>query len=86
MHTSVIIVILTVTEEELRVLLIHRSGEPYTGWWALPGGRLLPDESLAEAAARMAAAYSRRHADHGRPRGGQRTAADEPRPSHRTRG
>jgi 8-oxo-dGTP diphosphatase len=52
MHTSVIIVILTVTEEELRVLLIHRSGEPYTGWWALPGGRLLPEESLAEAAAR----------------------------------
>jgi 8-oxo-dGTP diphosphatase len=51
-NVSVVIVILTVSEGELRVLLIHRSGEPYLGWWALPGGRLHPDESLAEAASR----------------------------------
>ena len=52
MRVSVLVVILTVIEEELRVLLIHRSGEPYLGWWALPGGLLLPPESLADAAAR----------------------------------
>jgi 2-aminoadipate transaminase len=46
----------------------------------------LDGEGLAEAATRMAAAYSRRHADHGRPRGGQRLVAHEPRPSHRARG
>ena len=46
----------------------------------------LDADALAEAARRMAAAYSRRHADHGRPRGGQRTAAHEPRPTHRARG
>jgi 8-oxo-dGTP diphosphatase len=34
------------------VLLIHRSGEPYLGFWALPGGVLYPSESLADAAAR----------------------------------
>jgi 8-oxo-dGTP diphosphatase len=49
---SVIVVILTVLEGQLRVLLIHRSGEPYLGWWALPGGLLHPAESLADAAAR----------------------------------
>ncbi len=52
MRVSVLVVILTVIEEELRVLLIHRSGGPYEGWWALPGGLLLPSESLADAAAR----------------------------------
>jgi 8-oxo-dGTP diphosphatase len=49
---SVVVVILTVTEDQLRVLLIHRSGEPYLGWWALPGGLLRTSESLADAAAR----------------------------------
>lgn len=52
MRVSVLVVILTVVEEELRVLLIHRGGEPYLGWWALPGGVLYPSESLADAAAR----------------------------------
>ncbi|MPZ49332.1 MAG: NUDIX domain-containing protein [Dehalococcoidia bacterium] len=52
MRISVIVVILTIIEGELRALLIHRSGEPYLGWWALPGGLLLPSESLADAAAR----------------------------------
>jgi 8-oxo-dGTP diphosphatase len=52
MQVSVVLVILTVADDELRVLLIHRSGQPYVGWWALPGGFLHPSESLAEAAAR----------------------------------
>jgi ADP-ribose pyrophosphatase YjhB (NUDIX family) len=52
MRVSVVVVILTVIEDELRLLLIHRSGEPYLGYWALPGGLLLPSESLADAAAR----------------------------------
>jgi 8-oxo-dGTP diphosphatase len=49
---AVILVIFTVMEGELRVLLIQRSGEPFLGSWALPGGLLLPKEPLAEAAAR----------------------------------
>lgn len=52
MNVAVIVVILTVIGEELRVLLISRSGQPFLGWWALPGGLLRPDESLADAAAR----------------------------------
>ncbi len=46
------LVILTVADGELRVLLIHRSGEPFLGWWALPGGLLRPAENLLEAAER----------------------------------
>jgi 8-oxo-dGTP diphosphatase len=52
MHVAVVVAILTVIAEELRVLLIHRSGEPFLGNWALPGGLLKPNETLAEAAAR----------------------------------
>ena len=52
MQVAVLVVILTVDEGELRLLLIHRSGEPHLGRWALPGGSLLPAESLADAAAR----------------------------------
>lgn len=52
MQVAVILVILTVVDEGLRVLLIHRSGEPFLGWWALPGGLLRPGESMADAAAR----------------------------------
>jgi 8-oxo-dGTP diphosphatase len=52
MKVSVVMVILTVLDDELRVLLIHRGGEPFLGWWALPGGVLRPGESLADAAAR----------------------------------
>lgn len=52
MRLSVIVVIFTVGEDGLRVLLIHRSGEPCMGRWALPGGTLRPGESLANAAAR----------------------------------
>jgi 8-oxo-dGTP diphosphatase len=52
MHVAVVVAILTVIAEELRVLLIHRSGEPFLGKWALPGGLLKPNETLSEAAAR----------------------------------
>jgi ADP-ribose pyrophosphatase YjhB (NUDIX family) len=52
MRVAVLVVILTVRDGELQVMLIHRSGEPHQGMWALPGGLLRPDESLAEAAAR----------------------------------
>ncbi len=39
-------------EKELRVLLIQRSGHPYIGCWALPGGFVEPDETTEQAAAR----------------------------------
>lgn len=52
MNVAVLVVILTVIEGELCVLLIHRSGEPQMGAWALPGGYPQADESLADAAAR----------------------------------
>jgi 8-oxo-dGTP diphosphatase len=52
MRVAVLVVILTVIEDELRVLLIRRGAEPYMGWWALPGGLLVPPETLADAAAR----------------------------------
>jgi 8-oxo-dGTP diphosphatase len=34
------------------VLLIKRKGEPYAGYWALPGGFIEPGETAAQAAAR----------------------------------
>jgi 8-oxo-dGTP diphosphatase len=52
MRVAVLVVILTILEGRLRVLLIHRSGEPFQGMWALPGGQLRQPESLADAAAR----------------------------------
>lgn len=34
------------------VLLVERGGEPFKGYWALPGGFLNPDESAEQAARR----------------------------------
>lgn len=49
---AVLLVIFTVAEGDLKVLLTRRGIEPFEGWWAIPGGRLAPDEPLDEAAAR----------------------------------
>ena len=49
---TVDVVILTVRDRRLEVLLTRRPREPYAGEWALPGGFILPDESLEEAARR----------------------------------
>jgi 8-oxo-dGTP diphosphatase len=45
-------VIFTVLRGRLCVLLIERAAEPCRGRWALPGGILLPDETLDGAAVR----------------------------------
>ncbi|HET6614467.1 MAG TPA: NUDIX domain-containing protein [Dehalococcoidia bacterium] len=49
---AVVVVILTVVDDDLQVLLVHRSGEPFRDFWALPGGFLAEGESLDAAAAR----------------------------------
>ncbi|HLZ71482.1 MAG TPA: NUDIX domain-containing protein [Dehalococcoidia bacterium] len=49
---AVVVVIFTVRREGLGVLLINRAAEPFVGRWALPGGLLLPGETLQAAAAR----------------------------------
>lgn len=49
---AVVVVILTVVDDDLRVLLIRRSAEPFREYWALPGGLLGEGETLDRAAAR----------------------------------
>lgn len=49
---AVDLVVLTVVEDELRVLLIVRGEEPFAGALALPGGFVRPDEDLEQAARR----------------------------------
>jgi ADP-ribose pyrophosphatase YjhB (NUDIX family) len=49
---AVDLVVLTVVEGELEVLLVVRGEEPFAGALALPGGFVLPDETLEEAARR----------------------------------
>jgi len=46
------VVVFTVIDERLQLLLIRRSGEPFRGCWALPGGFLDIDEDLDACAAR----------------------------------
>ena len=41
-----------VRDEQGRLLLVRRGHEPGLGVWSLPGGRLEPGESAAQAAAR----------------------------------
>jgi 8-oxo-dGTP diphosphatase len=49
---TVDITIFTVRNDELNVLLIKRAEPPFQGEWALPGGFVMEDEGLEEAAAR----------------------------------
>src|SRR5436309_3436520 len=53
-HPSVTVdmVILTVFEQDLKVLLIKRNVPPYKGLWAVPGGFVGMQESLDTAARR----------------------------------
>lgn len=45
-------VVFGLDEEDLKIILIERSGEPFKGRWALPGGFIQMDESLEQAAMR----------------------------------
>ncbi len=49
---AAVVVIFAIIEDSLQVLLVHRTGEPQRGRWALPGGRWDGSESLDAAAAR----------------------------------
>jgi 8-oxo-dGTP diphosphatase len=49
---TVDVVALTIRDGELQVLLIQRAAPPFSGFWALPGGFVRPDEDLAVAARR----------------------------------
>ncbi|MGI9518020.1 MAG: NUDIX hydrolase [Pirellulaceae bacterium] len=49
---SVDCVVFGLDDEQLKILLIQRGGEPFRGQWALPGGFVEPDEDLDEAARR----------------------------------
>lgn len=46
------IVIFTLRDQQLKLLLIKRGGEPYKGKWALPGGFVQMDEDLETGARR----------------------------------
>ena len=49
---AAIVVIFAIIEGRLQVLLIHRTGDPQRGKWALPGGRWDGSESLEASAQR----------------------------------
>ena len=49
---TVDIVVMTIIENDLRVLLIRRAVPPFLDSWALPGGFVHPDEDLDTAAVR----------------------------------
>lgn len=49
---AVDVAVSTVLDGTLRVLLVRAPHGPFTGWWALPGGRIGAHESLDEAAHR----------------------------------
>jgi len=49
---AVDLVVLTIRDERLHVLAVRRGIAPHRGRWALPGGFVLPDEDLVDAAER----------------------------------
>jgi 8-oxo-dGTP diphosphatase len=49
---AVDLVVFTVRDARLQVLVVERGNEPFKGRWALPGGFLRPNETLARAAER----------------------------------
>jgi len=50
---TVDLVIFTVNKDKLKVLLTKRAEPPFSAFWSLPGGFLLENESLEEAALRV---------------------------------
>lgn len=46
-------VVFQIIDGELSVLLIQRSADPFSGWWALPGGYNAAGETTREAMARV---------------------------------
>ena len=51
-RVTVDIVIFTIHDDTLQVLLVRRGIPPFAGAWAIPGGFVLPNESLDDAARR----------------------------------
>jgi 8-oxo-dGTP diphosphatase len=50
---TVDLVIFTVNQGRLNALLVRRAGEPFSGYWSIPGGFLRTGESLEQAAQRV---------------------------------
>src|ERR1700710_838206 len=50
MDVTVDLVVLTIADARLQVLVVRRAIPPHRDRWALPGGFVLPDEGLADAA------------------------------------
>jgi 8-oxo-dGTP diphosphatase len=50
---TVDVVILTIKDDQLKVLLVKRLNEPFKGRWAIPGGFIRLSETLDEAALRV---------------------------------
>ena len=53
MHLTIETVCFALTEGRLQVLLVKRTGEPFSGAWALPGGQIQLDEPFDAAAQRI---------------------------------